>query len=61
MCWSNLDSRASLSLCSTPLMFLGEKDVPPSQMTTDQGTLVSTISQVVIATNEIWQSGQRET
>lgn len=36
-------------------------DVHPSQLTTDQGTLVSTISQVVMATNEIWQSGRPET
>lgn len=40
-----------------------EKDPQPSQLKTGQGqvTLVSTISKVVMATNEIWQSGQPET
>lgn len=39
----------------------GGRMQPPhwSQMTTDRGTLVSTIRQVVMATNEIWQSGRQ--
>lgn len=64
MCRSNLDTRASPSLSPSlalPLScFEGERDVPPSQMTTDQRTLVSTISQVVMTTNEIWQSDLNE-